>query len=354
MINNAKRNSSIELLRIIAEIGVVILHLNNANVGGGFKFVVYDSINMYLMYFLESVFICAVDLFIIISAYYLSTTNSRRLSKIIELLVLVIEFSIISYTISIVFFNHNFELTRLLIFLFPANYFVIIYSALYLVSPYINILMDKLTKKQAQVFVLISFSIFSIWSFCSDCLTKIGISESLSPVSMYGSQDGYTFVNFCLLYIIGAYIGKHKCYINKTKLFIAMIINFVFIFFFSTISNVAWQYNNPLVILSAIFVFLFFNSFDYKNSIINTLSKASFTCFLIHGDFLQKLRVITDTLANQNALIVFCYYVFVSVTIYLISIFVHLINNLTITKAVRKIFKRVDDYDIYKLKQDFK
>lgn len=33
------RNSSIELLRIIAENGVIILHLNNGNIGGGFSFV---------------------------------------------------------------------------------------------------------------------------------------------------------------------------------------------------------------------------------------------------------------------------------------------------------------------------
>ena len=48
MKEKTKRNSSIELLRIISMIGVVILHYNNASMGGALGMVLDGSPNQYL------------------------------------------------------------------------------------------------------------------------------------------------------------------------------------------------------------------------------------------------------------------------------------------------------------------
>ena len=47
MKEKTKRNSSIELLRIISMIGVVILHYNNASMGGALGMVLDGSSNQY-------------------------------------------------------------------------------------------------------------------------------------------------------------------------------------------------------------------------------------------------------------------------------------------------------------------
>ena len=56
MKEKTKRNSSIELLRIISMIGVVILHYNNASMGGALGMVLDGSSNQYYLYLIESLF----------------------------------------------------------------------------------------------------------------------------------------------------------------------------------------------------------------------------------------------------------------------------------------------------------
>lgn len=53
-----ERNSSIELLRIIAIIGVVILHYNNSGMGGAFYYVTEGSLNQYYLFFQNLFYIC--------------------------------------------------------------------------------------------------------------------------------------------------------------------------------------------------------------------------------------------------------------------------------------------------------
>ena len=63
------RESNIELLRILAMFGVIILHYNNPSIGG-LSFVKYGSLNYWFLNIAESIFVCAVNLFMIISAYF--------------------------------------------------------------------------------------------------------------------------------------------------------------------------------------------------------------------------------------------------------------------------------------------
>lgn len=88
----SNRSSNIELLRIFAILGVIVLHYNNADMGGGFRFVLPGSLNYYLLHFLENLFICAVNLFLLISGYFLCTSFKRSLLKPLQLLIQVILF----------------------------------------------------------------------------------------------------------------------------------------------------------------------------------------------------------------------------------------------------------------------
>jgi len=199
-----KRNSSIELLRIIAEIGIVFLHYNAT----AFKSVLNNSINYYALSFIESVFIFGVDLFIIISSYYLSQTNTRKLSKVFELLFQLIFFRVSIYFIQVFLEKTPFCIKSLISACLPINYFVILYLVLYIISPYLNVLMGNLNKKQLKIFFYIVFFLFSIWSYFVDVLNFFISCNGMSSVSADGAQSGYTIVNFVLLYIVGYIIVK--------------------------------------------------------------------------------------------------------------------------------------------------
>lgn len=61
------RDSNIELLRIFAILGVIVLHYNNWSMGGGFSYVASGSLNSRVLWSLEGLFICAVNLFVLIT-----------------------------------------------------------------------------------------------------------------------------------------------------------------------------------------------------------------------------------------------------------------------------------------------
>ena len=73
------RQSNIELLRILAIMGVIILHYNNPVIGGGIKFVEKNSMNYYVLYLLESLFACGVNLFMLISGYFMFESSKCSL-----------------------------------------------------------------------------------------------------------------------------------------------------------------------------------------------------------------------------------------------------------------------------------
>ena len=66
------RNSNIELLRIILMFMVILLHFNNSEMGGAFNYAENKPLNSFILYFLESLSICAVNCFMIISGYFLA------------------------------------------------------------------------------------------------------------------------------------------------------------------------------------------------------------------------------------------------------------------------------------------
>lgn len=156
------RDSNIELARILAIIGVIILHYNNPEIGGAFNYADKGSYNYYILYFLESISICAVNLFVLISGFFMYKTKSRNLMKPFQLLSQVIIFSGGIYLLKVLLGKAIFSPVSFVKALIPNNYFVILYIVLYFISPYLNIVFENLTEKKMREMVVILFLIFSI------------------------------------------------------------------------------------------------------------------------------------------------------------------------------------------------
>ena len=137
------RESNIELLRILTMLGVIVLHYNHANMGGAFAFVPAGSVSQVLLHLAESIFIIAVNLFVLISGYFMCTSQKRNPWKILSLLVQVSVFSLGMYLLRVVLGQDTLQVKNLLFSLVPANYFVLLYGAVYFISPYLNILLQK-------------------------------------------------------------------------------------------------------------------------------------------------------------------------------------------------------------------
>lgn len=320
-----KRESNFELLRILCILGVIILHINSA---GALNYAKTNNLVAYYFLIFLEVFNCvAVDVFILISGYFLIENKNIKKTKIIKLIFEVIIINFIFECAKSFLLGKRFSILVLL----PTNYFVIFYLVLYIISPYINLMVNNV-KNRKRLFV-ISFSLFSIYPTLIDIIQKYLNNcgyylTDLSSITRHGSMYGYTIVNFVLLYIIGAslkdYNGKN---LNKFKLlfcgFICLLVQFfslVFEFknFIDVEKSITLSYCNPIVILQAIVFFMIIMNLKINhNKIINNSAKSVFCVYLVHPQILS-LFIIYDRL-NKNSFICIVYTIAASITLYLIG-----------------------------------
>lgn len=316
-----ERKSNLELLRILAMFGVIVLHYNSNGGVGGFTYAPEGSLNYYMLYFLEAIAISSVNLFVLITGYFMCESLKRDTIKPFKLLVQVILFReagfVLAYMLGVLSTGRSFLskdlVIGLLTSLVPNNYFVILYIALYMVSVYLNKVLKALDEGKLRQMLIILVVLFSVWTTLVDVLCATTGLEfiGLSTVGIDGAQKGYTVVNFLLMYCIGAYLRSisHKSY-NTGKMVTLYLISLVLItvwslpnFVFSDkLAPVAWEYCNPLVIGSAVLCFLIFKQLKIKQSkIINNIAKGSFTVYLAHTWFIPYIGV--ERFSNGNVLV---------------------------------------------------
>jgi len=322
----SERKSGLELLRILAIMGVVLLHYND-----GRAFVYTEGkINYYVLMLLESMCICAVNVFILISGYFLSGTQKRNYIKPLELIVQFIAFKELFYLISIVLGSTKFSFSGLIYSLVPNSYFTILYCTLYCISPYLNRIFIVFKPVQWKRFLLVLLLLFSFWPTFTDLAEEIlGVEWiGISTVTLKGAHQGFNIVNFCLIYFIGAYFYYNdmpKLFRSKKNLLLGILGITVLIFawaFFTRGINFkemrsAWMYHNPLVILLAVLIFILFSSCAFKNKVINELAGASFTCFVLHGYLLNYIAI--EKYVVGNLLVMLLHVFAVQIICYLIS-----------------------------------
>ena len=313
------RQSGIELLRIFATCGVVLLHYNNPLIG--------------------------------ISGYFLCKSNTRTLSKPLSLVLMVVAINIMLYCYALFAGNVSFSLYDVLQVVIPHNYFVTLYVTLYFISPFINRALKDIDKSQWRVMLVIGLAFFSFWPTMADVLVEATHHEwfGISTIGAWGSQSGYNIVNFVLLYVLGAYIrlmGIEKRPFKTSKLFIyvglCLILSFCWAWFSShdsnSIGSSAWTYHNPLTIMMAVLLFLLFSRIRITSIIINDVAKAAFACFLIHGHVITHMNI--KEFVQRPIPIMLIHIIACIIASYLISFIFYKVYDLTIDRLVRKNIKQ--------------
>ncbi len=344
------RQSNIEMLRIIAIFGVIILHYHNPKIGGGMIYAESGTINNYIMHYLQAIFCCVVDLFMLISGYFLCDSFKRDIWKPISLLVQVMIFQFGAYLVGIIIEGAFFSWKSFLGSFIPSNYFVILYCTVFIVSPFLNVLLEHLDQRNFKTFVIFIFTLFSLWSTGVDLLSELKGTDTvvgLSTVGAYGTQWGYSFVNFLMMYILGAYLKKRNYTNYKTSVL-------VFIFFVIALLISCWdlfdekigymcepssmEYCNPLVILEAVVLFLIFKKNDIgTRKWINRLASASFTVYLFHGHVLKYVGIekYAGGILYLPHLLATC------IGIFIVSYLVHIIYHFVMDKVLSWISKKI-------------
>lgn len=129
------------------------------------------SLGSFIVWFLESLSFCAVNIYVIISGYFL-VDSKFKFRKILKIWVEVIFYSLVLFVVSSMI-TANFNGINFLKSTFPVilgNYwFVTVYIVLYLLSPFINKFIYSLKKQQYKILLIIiniiNYNIYNILSF---------------------------------------------------------------------------------------------------------------------------------------------------------------------------------------------
>ena len=301
----ATRNSSIELLRIFAACAVVVLHYN----GMGKAMAASSGITHQVLMIFESFCVCAVDLFIMISGYFLCMTNKRTWDKPIYLLLLLSIINVIGYLLREFITGGGISIITIAHLIIPPHcYFVLLYLTLYVISPYINIVMHTLNEKGRTVLILVMMLLFSVYPTLMDSYQLVMHHEymGINPVGAWGQQHGYTIVGFSLCYCLGAWLRMNNI-AGRLKMWNRIILIFV-----STLCIYMWfnvekhtvlndsvnlidynslSYSNPFVLVLTFLLLLLFSEMHFQSRFINTMAKSTLVCYIFHLSIIPHLNV---------------------------------------------------------------
>lgn len=280
------RNSNIELLRIILMFMVILLHFNNGEMGGAFNYVENKPLNSFILYFFESLSICAVNCFMLISGYFLAYNKTVKLSKILDLLFIVILYNFYGFILSIFMGYSTFSIKSLIGCFVPSNYFAIFYIITYIFSPFIVLIFDKLTSKLQNILLIIIFLIFICLPTFIDIIDNIGLNlNGISPISINGNCSGYTVVQFFVMMIIGMYLRRNNTKVKSIFLLsfylLSTLIMTLLINYFPSLYN----YCSIFTVMNAVCLFLLFNKLNFSSKTINFVSKSIFSIYCLHVCF---------------------------------------------------------------------
>lgn len=309
-----ERNLNFELLRIVAMFMVVLLHVNL--MGGVLRGVNYNEnpSGFLVSNFLEYLCIIAVNLYVMISGYYLSASaHPFKMAKLLHLVLVTLFWSWLLGAVACVFLGASikeFVLTGLLPVLGRNYWFVTDYVVMYLLSPFFNRLLASINQKQHGYLICLLGFFFSL------------VIGAFDPIQV---QFGYSLYWFTLLYILAAYIRKYPVSIKRRSYALVWILVLLLQIFAYPLCHALHldfiaarffdlSYNSIWILINSICCFMIFKDLQVKRGarLIKFLAPLTFGIYLIHinsgiVDWLfQDLLPIKDCV-DQTGWVVFLY-----------------------------------------------
>lgn len=308
------RNATMDVLRVIAMLFIVVHHLTVNNIGlteiqefiDGAKYCRY-CINA----FIDCFTIIGVNLFFLLSGYFgLRLRTGRILPLIIKVYFYFTACAVIGYAAGLIEFK---SLSDGIVYCLsaPGKYwFVLAYIAVFLLSPLLNVFTESLKPAEVKYFVFASLLFCCAVGFAADYVF---------PVT--GTNNGYSPVWAAIVYAYGRLINLHGARLKKsaafwTAFYVApSLINFGIIALFMGVfenGRVAWHfygYNNPLVLLSSVaFFMIFLSAKPLKNKTAaraaSLIASHTFAVYQLHSNnpLLPRWRAFLIDLFGENAL----------------------------------------------------
>ena len=338
-INNV-RDSGVELLRILATLSVIILHIR----GGWETAVLPNTVNYYVYWIIEILCAAAVNCFLLITGYYSAGKNSFSLWKPLELYLQLVICREIVYITMVITGIRQFTMYEAYIKLFPTNYYVTLYIGMILLAPYINRLISVLDDASLKKMIVVLVILLSVWPTIVDLLEDLANMDlaGANSISSEGGAFGQTLIHFIFVFILGSALKRFNvqkkpgiCILTVVVSNIVLtILCFVYLHYGIKVNRII-TYSNPLLILEAIGLFMLFKGMSFQSKAINILASASFMTYILHGYFLSLVSI--ENIVNDNVLFVIARTCVMLVGVYLVCFVCEMIYKVTVRRSIKKV-----------------
>ena len=301
-----QRNLSLDLLRIIAMMLVLVVHtIGIIGVPTAESFIndLIGSISLSCFNFISS---GCVNIFILLSGWFglkFSTT------KLANLFFQVIFWNIIA---AMVYFTLSSDWCGIdILGIFSLNgslWFFLSYLCLYILAPVLNGFIENSSKNETKRVILFFFAFQTIW-----CWAFKGVSFFM---------QGYSPLSFIGLYLLARYVRIYpSCFSALQRKYDLLIYVSLVVFSVSVVTIAAlngvfisriFSYISPFLILSCLYLLLFFSKIEvYRGkNLILFLAPSAFAVYVFHANSLiypYFVKVVRYLYTNSGILLVLCF-----------------------------------------------
>lgn len=297
-----KRNSSVELLKIIAIILIITNHVVQSLVEPSTFLSVNDYLlditkatvdpQLLILVFLRSFGTIGNLLFFICSSWFLLESKTIKIKKIANIFLNVILISLIILGIVLLIRKGNIDSITIVKQFFPItfnnNWYITCYLLFYSIHPLINAAIERLDKKTHFYYAIVGGFLY------------LGIDYLIGQSHYYAS----TLVVWIVIYFSIAFVKKYyrDFFESRTKGLIMFAIgllghllviganNFLGLkidLFSKTMLH--WNTScSPFLVLEAVGLFVIFKTFNISSKVVNYISSTSLLIYLFHENFLLR------------------------------------------------------------------
>lgn len=283
---NNRRQSNMELLRIVAMLLVLVVHADFYSLGKpSYGFVHADELSGFLRFLTQSISIVCVNLFVLLSGWFGIYPKIKSVSS--YLFCCLFTFFCI-YLLMVATGNEALTGYDFIngVMLYRVNWFIYAYLGLYIFAPVLNAFVESAGKRLHGAVVL-SFIVFQTilgWatSYMTDFISGYSLISliglyllaryvRLYPLALFSKGKGFDMIMYVALTLLTATVAFCITYFVANR---AVVLKNV---------GLLYAYNSPLVISAAMFLLLFFSKLQIGQSrFINWIAASSFAVFLIH------------------------------------------------------------------------
>jgi len=276
------RKYGVDILRMLSMFMIVLLHVLGH--GGVLRTCKKGSSNYAVAFYIETAAYCAVNVFGMISGYLhinLKHNNFKIIPLCLTLYFYSVTMGLLAYLFQRPLYNKFGLLKGIILPVSSKHYWYFnSYFCLYFLIPYINKVLNALTKEEFKKLIITIFTLFTV-------LPLIFLNRQ----DLYLTKRGYSPWWLGILYVIGAYYRLYPVKMSKIFSFL-LYIGSVTIAWASKVYR--WRinflhYDSFFILTSGIFLLLFFTEVNITNNFLRKLivlgSSVAFSVYVIHVNY---------------------------------------------------------------------